>query len=300
MSAVLPDRPLAAIGMRLLSTLLLTAMFALGKLAQDRGVHLVEVLFWRQFIMIFPVLAIAGSGPGLSSLRSARPLAHLRRSTAGLTGMALNFATVGLLPLAEAQSIWFTIPLFATILGAVWLKERVGPHRWGAVVVGFIGVLIVLQPGSTHVPLLGGALGLASSVMVAITAILVRQIGRTEPALTTVFWFGVYSSLALVVPLCFVIERHDTLAWAYLVALGLLGSLGQITLTYSLRFAPVSVVAPVDYASIVWAVLSGMLLFGDVPTGWTLIGTPIVIGSGLYIAWREHFRRGAITTVATD
>ncbi|MBA3897847.1 MAG: DMT family transporter, partial [Sphingomonadaceae bacterium] len=215
-----------------------------------------------------------------------------------VTGMALNFATVGLLPLAEAQSIWFTIPLFATILGALWLGEQVGRYRWGAVFVGFIGVLIVFQPQSGHFPMLGGSIGLASSVMVAVTAILVRQIGRTEPSLTTVFWFGVISATALVIPLFWALGRHDAATWGLLAAMGLVGSVGQIALTFSLRFAPVSVVAPVDYASLIWATAFGVLLFGNWPTPWTWVGTPVVIASGLYIVWREHRLSRENTSVA--
>lgn len=293
------DRPFAAIGVRLAATLLLSAMFALGKLAHDRGVGLVEVLFIRQSVMVIPVVAIAAFGPGLASLKTKRPMAHVRRSIAGLSGMALNFATVGLLPLAEAQSIWFAIPLFTTILAAVWLGEHVGPHRWGAIVVGFIGVLIVFQPGTNGIPLLGGAVGVASALMVSITAILVRQIGRTEPSLTTVFWFGLSSSVALVVPFALTAHAHDLETWALLVALGLFGSAGQIALTFSLRFAPVSVVAPVDYASLVWATVFGIMLFSDWPSTATWFGTPVVIGSGVYIVLRERRLARAATVAAT-
>ena len=284
----LDDRPLAAIGVRLLATLLLSIMFALAKLVQMRGVNLVEVLFYRQALMVPVVIAMVVAGPGLATLRTGRIGAHIRRSAAGLSGMALNFATVALLPLAETQTIWFTIPLFSTMLGAVWLNEPVGRHRWAAVVLGFVGVLIVFQPQSGHIPALGAAIGLAAALMVSITAILVRQIGRTEPSLTTVFWFGLSSAAALAAPMIWFARHHDVTTWMLLVATGLCGALGQIALTFSLRFAPVSVVAPVDYASLIWATAFGALLFGAWPTPWTWVGAPIVIASGLYIVWREH------------
>ena len=285
--------------MRLVATLCLTAMFALAKLAQQRGVNLIEILFFRQSIMVLPVVALAAIGPGLASLKTRRPLAHIRRAASGLTGMAFNFATVALLPLAEAQTIWFTTPLFATILGAFWLGERVGPHRWGAVILGFVGILIVFQPQSGHLPLLGGSIGLAASLMVAITAILVRQIGRTEGSLTTVFWFGVTSSIALLIPLPWALGAHDLTTWIMLIAMGIIGALGQIALTFSLRFAPVSVVAPVDYASLIWSTIFGAVLFASWPTPWTWVGAPVVIASGLYIVWREHRLRLANTLAAS-
>ena len=283
--------------MRLVATLFLTAMFALAKLAQQRGVNLIEILFFRQSIMILPVVAIAALGPGLASLKTRRPGAHIRRAATGLTGMAFNFATVSMLPLAEAQTLWFTAPLFSTVLGVVWLREAVGWHRWGAVIAGFIGVLIVFQPQSGHLPLIGGSIGLAASLMVAITAILIRQIGRTEGSLTTVFWFGVSSSVALLIPFLWAVRAHDPLTWWLVVAVGIFGALGQITLTFSLRFAPVSVVAPVDYASLIWSTAFGAWLFGSWPTPWTWVGAPVIIASGLYIVWREQ-RRGRMALAA--
>ncbi|MDB5714630.1 MAG: family transporter [Sphingomonadales bacterium] len=293
------DRPLAGIGMRLAGTVFLTAMFAMGKLAQERGVNLVELLFFRQSIMIVPVVIIASIGPGLASLKTKRPGQHVRRATSGLFGMALNFATVAMLPLAEAQTVWFTTPLFATILGALWLREHIGPHRWGAVVIGFIGVLIVVHPTPGGLHPLGTAIGLGAAFMVAVTSILIRQIGRTEAPLTVVFWFGVISSLALSLALPWTLHHHDARTWALLIGMGLVGSLGQICLTFSLRFAPVSVIAPVDYASLFWTTALGAWLFAEWPTPWTWLGAPITIGSGLYIVWREHkLRRIALAAAA--
>lgn len=282
------DRRLAALGLRLVATLLLGAMFAIAKLAQQRGVGLVEVLFFRQALAILPVAALIALGPGFASLRTRRPAAHGWRMICGLSGMALNFATVALLPLAEATTLWFTTPLFATILSAVLLREGVGWHRWGVVLLGLVGVLIVIQPSSGHLPVFGAAIGLSASVMVAFTSILLRDIGRTEPALTTVFWFSVLSAVPLGLALPFFLQPHDATVWGLLIALGLVGGAGQIALTASLRFAPVSVLAPIDYASLIWSTAFGALLFGSWPTPWTWVGAPVIIASGLYIVWREH------------
>jgi drug/metabolite transporter (DMT)-like permease len=282
------DRPLAGIGMRLAATVFLSIMFALAKLAQERGVNLVEILFFRQSLMIIPVVMIAAIGPGLHSLKTRRPVAHLTRAASGSFGMALNFATVALLPLAEAQTVWFTTPLFATILGTIWLREYIGLHRWGAVVLGFIGVLIVVHPQSGGLHPIGTSIGLAAAFMVAVTSILVRQIGRTESPLTVVFWFGVNSSVALSFALPWALHHHDAGTWALLLGMGLAGSFGQIALTFSLRFAPVSVIAPVDYASLFWTAALGAWLFSEWPTPWMWVGAPIIMFSGLYIVWREH------------
>lgn len=282
------DRPLAGIATRLATTVFLSIMFALAKLAEERGVNLLEILFIRQAIMIIPVLTIVAIGSGLGSLKTARPGAHLIRAACGSFGMALNFATVALMPLAEAQTVWFTTPLFATILGAIWLHEFVGRHRWVAVVVGFIGVVIVVHPQSGGAHPIGTMVGLAAAFMVAVTSILIRQIGRTEAPLTVVFWFGVNSSLVLSLALPWTLHHHDAATWALLIGMGIAGSFGQIALTFSLRFAPVSVIAPVDYASLFWTTALGAWLFADWPTPWMWLGAPIIIVSGLYIVWREH------------
>ncbi len=294
------DRPLTAIGMRVAAAVMLSAMFTFGKLAANRGVNLVETVFYRQAFAVVPVLAIVIAGPGIASLRTRRPLAHMSRTAVGATGMALNFATVAILPLAETQTLWFATPLFATILSALVLGERVGIHRWSAVAAGLIGVLIVIQPQSGHIPIFGATIGLASAFITAIVTILLRQLGRTEAPLTTVFWFGIMSA----VPLAFVMpwfgHVHDGLTWAYIAGMGVTGGLGQIALTNSLRLAPVAVVAPVDYTSLIWSAAFGALVFGTLPTVWTWIGAPVIIASGLYIVWREHRRSHVQTMIVSE
>jgi drug/metabolite transporter (DMT)-like permease len=291
------DRPLAAIGIRLLATALLSAMFALAKVAQMHGVHLIEILFFRQTIAVLPVLALVIAGPGLAALKTQRPFRHLSRTAVGLTGMTCNFATVALLPLAETQALWFTTPLFATILSALILREGVGWHRWSAVAAGFAGVMIVVQPQSGHLPLFGASIGIAAGLLTAFVTILLRQLGRTEPALTTVFWFGTMSAVPLALVMPWFAQAHSTTIWAVLIAMGVIGGFGQIALTLSLQYAPVSVIAPVDYASLIWSTLFGLLLFSEIPTPWTWIGAPLIVASGLYIVWREH-KRGRIALAA--
>ncbi|MFM9977087.1 MAG: DMT family transporter [Sphingomonadaceae bacterium] len=294
------DRPLAAIGIRTVAVLLLAAMFALAKLAQDRGVNLVEILFFRQTIAILPVLALVMAGPGIASLRTRRPDMHVSRSLIGMTGMALNFATVGMLPLAETQTLWFATPLFATILSALVLRETVGVHRWSAVALGFVGVLIVVQPQSGHLPLFGATIGLLAALATALVTILLRQMGRTEPALTTVFWFGTLSAVPLGAAMPWFAQGHDAMTWALLGLMGVIGGLAQVALTYSLQFGPVSTLAPVDYTSLIWSTLFGLVLFGTLPTVWTWVGAPLIIAGGLYIVWREHRLRRAATPVVVD
>ncbi|NJC32873.1 drug/metabolite transporter (DMT)-like permease [Sphingomonas jejuensis] len=287
--AARPDRRLAGIAVRLLSAICLSAMFALGKLAADRGVSVVEILFYRQAFAIPMVGAwIALSGGGMAALRTHRPGAHVWRTAIGLSGMALNFTTFLLLPLAEATVIGFSVPIFATILSTLLLAEPTGRHRWSAVLVGFAGVVLAIRPGSGALPAAGIAVGVAGAIVTAGVSITLRQIGRTEGAPTTVAWFTGLSMIPLGLLMLRFGQMHDARTWAVLAALGATGGIAQLALTASLRMAPVSVVLPMDYSSLIWAVLIGWLVFGTLPAGTTWLGAPLVILSGLYIIYREH------------
>ncbi|UZK66074.1 DMT family transporter [Sphingomonas sp. M1-B02] len=292
------DRIYKGLALRLFAILCLSTMGALIKLAETRGATLAETMFHRQLWAVPLVVGWIAAGPGLASIRTGRFGAHVVRTAVGLTGMLFTFGAVLLLPLAEATTLQFTVPIFATILGALVLKERTGRHRWAAVLTGFAGVLIVAQPWSGHFPLYGAAVGLLAALFVSIVSILLRQIGKTESAGTTVFWFSVLSLPPLGLVYAFQLQAHDPLTWAVLVGIGLVGGIGQLALTGSLRFAPVSTVVPMDYSALIWATLYGWLLFGMLPTPYTWVGAPVIIASGLYIVWRERVRHVAITAVA--
>ncbi len=284
------DDILKGVGLRLFAVACLATMSALIKLAEARGAGLAETMFHRQLWAIPLVTAWVAAGPGLGSIRTRRIGAHLSRTAVGLTGMIFTFGAVLLLPLAEATTFQFTVPIFATILGALVLREKTGWHRWGAVIVGFLGVLIVAQPWSAHVPLFGAIVGLLAALFVAIVAILLRQIGKTEATGTTVFWFSVLSMPPLAIAYAFHLKAHDPATWAMLVGIGLVGGVGQLALTGSVRHAPVSAVVPMDYSSLIWGTLYGWAIFGMWPSGWTWLGAPVIIASGLYIVWREQAR----------
>ncbi|MEZ0497752.1 DMT family transporter [Sphingomonas sp. IW22] len=287
------DRILTGIGLRLLAVALLGTMAALVKLAEARGAALGETMFFRQLCALPIVLGWLTATGNLKSVRTKRFSAHLGRTAAGLLGMTATFGSIHLLPLAEATSFQFAAPIFATLLGALWLREPTGVHRWSAVLMGFAGILIIAQPGGHGVPLTGAAVGLAAAFMIAVISILLRQIGRTESAGATVFWFSLLSVPPLGVAWLLDFRAHDAATWALLAAVGAVGGAGQIALTAALRHAPVSVVVPMDYSALIWATLFGWLLFDQLPSDTTWIGAPLLIGSGLYIALREHRLRKA-------
>ena len=288
------ERPLAGILLRLLTALLLALMFALVKLAATRGANLAETLFYRQIGSTLCATALVMAGPGLGSLRTRRPLAHLLRMIVGMAAMALNFLAMILLPLAEATAIGFSVPIFSTVLAALVLGEATGKWRWGASAAGFAGVLLIIQPGGQHVPLESGAVALLGALATAGVTIMIRELGATERTTTTVFLFAASSLVPMGLLMLWFARAHDPLTWAILAAIALTGGMAQLTLTASLRLAPVAVVMPMDYTSLLWATLLGAWLFAQTPTAWTWVGAPVVIASGLVIVWREHWlaRRG--------
>jgi drug/metabolite transporter (DMT)-like permease len=290
------QRPLAGIALRLLTALLLAIMFALVKLASTRGVNLVETLFYRQIGSALCAVGLVAAGAGFASLRTRRVGAHVGRMALGMTAMALNFVAMIMLPLAEATAIGFTVPLFSTILAALLLGEATGRWRWGAVAAGLVGVLLIVRPGSGHVELAGAAVAIVAALLTAAVTVVIRRLGATERASTTVFWFA-FSSLPPLGLLMLAFGRaHDPATWAILAGLAAAGGLAQLTLTQSLRLAPVALVMPMDYTSLLWATLLGAWLFGQLPAAWTWAGAPIIIASGLVIVWREHrlHRRAAL------
>jgi drug/metabolite transporter (DMT)-like permease len=294
------QRPLAGIALRLLTALLLAVMFALVKLASTRGVNVVESLFYRQCGSAVAATAFVAVGPGFDSLKTQRVWAHVGRMALGVTAMGLNFLAFILLPLAEATTIGFSVPIFSVILAALMLHEPTGKWRWGAVAVGFAGVLLIVQPGSGDVPLVGASVALVAALLTASVTIVIRRLGATERAATTVFWFAVSSLVPLGLLMPWFAGNHDLASWGILAGMAVAGGLAQLTLTGALRLAPVALIMPMDYTSLLWAVLLGSWLFGELPSPWTWVGAPIIIASGLVIVWREHrlHRRAALASQA--
>jgi drug/metabolite transporter (DMT)-like permease len=294
------QRPLAGIALRLLTALLLAIMFALVKLVSTRGVNVVESLFYRQCGSAIAASVFVALGPGFQSLRTKRVGAHVGRMALGVIAMALNFLAFILLPLAEATAIGFSVPIFSVVLAALALGEPTGRWRWGAVAARVNGVLFVVQPGGGEVPMLGASVALAAALLTASVTIVIRRLGKTERAATTVFWFAVSSLVPLGLLMPFFAGAHDGTSWAILAGMALAGGLAQLALTGALRLAPVALIMPMDYTSLLWALILGSWLFGEVPTPWIWVGAPIIIASGLVIVWREHrlHRRAALSAEA--
>jgi drug/metabolite transporter (DMT)-like permease len=285
-----PHRPLLAIGFRLVAVLCLSVMFITGRIAANHGVNLIETAFYRQLIAMPVVFATVVTTTGLASLRTRRIGTHATRMMIGLIGMVLNFLSYILLPPAEAAAIGFTMPIFGTILSAIILREATGIHRWSAVILGFVGVLVMIRPDAGHFAVEGVAVAIAAAVVTAIVSLILRELGRTEQAGVVVFWFTVLSMVPLGLAMPFYWQSHDAFTWGLLIAIGVVGGVAQICLTAALRFGPVAVVLPMDYSAILWTTLLGVAIGEGWPAATTWIGAILIIASGLYIVWREHVR----------
>ena len=283
---------LLGIGLRVGAATSFAIMAAMIKLGYDAGVSTPELVFYRFTFGLPPLLGWIILSRNYGAWRTQRPFAHLTRAAIGLSSMVFAFSALDYLPLAEATVISFAAPLFSVILSVLILKEQVGRHRWSAVAIGFIGVLIVMQPGGTHLPMIGLVIAAMAAFGVACVNITIRQIGRTEGAQTTVLWFTLTSMLIVgLFFMPFYARAHGGGTWAVLVALGLAGGAGQLFLTASLRYAPVPVIVPFDYLQLLWAVLLGWLLWNTQPSPTTWAGAAVIIGSGLYTIYREQTLR---------
>lgn len=282
------ERPLLALAIRLGAIAGLATMSALIKLAAERGVHIAEIMFWRQLATLPILIAWTAIVGGIGQLRTQRPGMHFKRALYGTIGMVLNFGAVILLPLAEATTMNFTAPIWAVILATLLLKERPGVWRWSAVAAGFVGVLLIAQPGSGNIPLVGALVALGGAFMIALISIQIADLGRTDKPLVIVFYFALFSVPVTGAFMPFVGKVHDAETWWLLAGIGVSGVIGQLLLTAALRFGKVSSVIVMDYSALFWATLYGWFLFDMLPPASTWLGAPIIIAAGLVIAWREH------------
>lgn len=288
-----------AIGLKLASTLVFAGMQALIRVA-TQVFPLGEVVFFRGFAAIIPVVVVyAWRNELRGALRMANPAGHVVRGTMSAGGMYLNFASLSLLPLVDAVAIGFTAPLITVALAVLFLKENVRVYRWAAVGIGFVGVLVMLIPhidigrfgsGALTAGAAAGAIcGLLGALCNSGTVIQTRRMTFTETTSAIVFYFSLFAGLGGLATLPFG-------GWLWpgamdltvLMIIGVLGGLGHILLTESYRHAPASATAPFDYASMIWALLIGFFIFGEIPHYLVVLGALVVVGAGLFVIWRER------------
>lgn len=297
--SLLVERRGLGIALRIGAMTLFAGMMAALKYGAAHGVSAIEMLFYRNLFAFPTVLAWIGFSGGFAIVATRRPEMHATRSALGLGVMALTFLALSMLPLAEATVISFSAPLFATILSALMLREKIMWHRWTAIALGFVGVLVVVQPGQSALPIGGLLIGLVAAFGAALVVITLRQIGGTEHPVATVFWFNLACVVATAIPMPFLFHNHPPIIWIALLSGGLLGGVAQILMTTALRYAPVSALMPFDYLQIIWATIWGFFLFDVLPTPNSLIGGALIIGAGCYVVYRERKVRTIVTPTPT-
>jgi drug/metabolite transporter (DMT)-like permease len=249
------------------------------------------MVVWARYTgaFLFPfIVSNPWTRPGL--IRTGRPLLQIGRSMLLLGSTLCNFAALRYLQLDEAIAIIFSTPFFVAALSGPLLGEWVRWRRWTAIAVGFVGVLVITRPGSNAFQP-AALLSLTAALCYAIYSISTRILARTDSNETTLFYSNVVGAVALLPVVPFVwTTPSDPLVIALMVASGAMGSFGHYLLIAGHRLAPATLLSPFIYSEIVLVIILGYLVFGDVPSRWTLAGCAIVVASGLYILHRERVR----------
>jgi drug/metabolite transporter (DMT)-like permease len=255
------------------------------------GYPVTEVAFFRSVFAMLPIALLLWREGGVGSLRTRRWGAHVLRAAIGVVTACLFFIAVWKMPLADATAIAFTGTLFVTALSALLLREQVGPRRWAAVGVGFLGAMVIVRPG-LGVFEEGALYALGAAFCYALVALSTRWMTRTESTAALAFYYALFGGLISLVGLPFGWIMPTWGDLGLFVLLGLFGGTGSLLLAEAFRHAPVAVVVPFEYSALLWATLYGFVIWGEFPDGLTLAGSAILIASGLYVMHRERLARG--------
>ncbi|EMF60383.1 DMT family transporter [Pseudomonas cichorii] len=270
--------------------LMLGSTMAFGLMAvairyATRYVPTQEVAFFRNAFGLLALLPML-LRPGHAPLKTQQLPRYFVRSAIGLGSMLCAFWALGHLPLAQAVSLSYSTPLFVTIAAVLWLGETVRIRRWAAVVVGFIGVLVIVRPGTAGFTA-GSLVAVAAAVLSSLVAIQIKQLTRVDSADTVVLYTYVFWVPLSLVPALFVWVWPSGMAWLWLLATGVLGTVGQLLWTRALRLGEVSALTPISFLQLPLVTLLGWLLFNESVDRWTLIGAGIILAANAYIAHRE-------------
>ncbi|MFL6958583.1 DMT family transporter [Nocardiopsis yanglingensis] len=270
--------------------LMLGSTMAFGLMAvairyATRYVPTQEVAFFRNAFGLLALLPML-LRPGHAPLKTQQLPRYFVRSAIGLGSMLCAFWALGHLPLAQAVSLSYSTPLFVTIAAVLWLGETVRVRRWAAVVVGFIGVLVIVRPGTAGFTA-GSLVAVAAAVLSSLVAIQIKQLTRIDSADTVVLYTYVFWVPLSLVPAVFVWVWPTGTAWLWLLATGVLGTIGQLLWTRALRLGEVSALTPISFLQLPLVTLFGWLLFNETVDRWTIIGAGIILAANAYIAHRE-------------
>jgi drug/metabolite transporter (DMT)-like permease len=289
-----PNRTLTGIAFKIASVIVFLAMAALLKAAE--GVPAGELAFFRSFFAILPVVVfLAWRGELVAGVKTQHVRRHLARGLAGTGGMLFGFYALTMLPFAEATTLNYATPLIIVVISALFLDETVRLYRWSAVVLGLIGVIIISWPrltllttGVDQQAAVGVGAAMLACLFAAIAMVQVRKLVHTEKSATIVFYFSLSSTVISLTTLPLGWVMPSPIQLIYLVTAGICGGIAQILLTESYRHADMSVIAPFEYTSLIFSIGIGFFVFSDMPTWHVLVGGLIVVGSALFVIYRER------------
>lgn len=272
------------------ATVMFAGSTALSKWQVDTY-SFVEVLLFRSLVSLIVCALLIMPRAGLHVFRTRHIGQHVGRSVTQTVAQSCILIALSLMPIAGAMAINFSAPLFATLFAALWLKEPIGLARGLALVVGFGGVLLVVSPGADSFTI-GALFAVANAVLYGSVTAAVRGMSHTESAETLTIYQMAFMTLffALATPFFGFTWPNATDAVA-MVAIGVFNGFGQYWWTRALSMAPPSAVGPFYYFSLVWAIVLGYVFWGDIPTLTLLIGSGVVVGSGLMLLWRESGKK---------
>jgi drug/metabolite transporter (DMT)-like permease len=250
-----------------------------------------QILFLRAAIALPFVAAVVLLLGGRHALRTRHPGIHLARGAINVVSAAGFYTSLRYLPFAEATAISFAAPLFVTLLSVFLLKEKVEAARWGAIAVGFLGVLLIVRPGTDSFQP-AALLPLGTAALYAVMMLTARAIGPGESVLTTGFYIVAAQLVCSATTLPWFWHAPDAAHWPFFAGVALFSTLGLTLITQAFRIAPASAVAPFDYTGLVWATLLGWVFWREAPDMLTSVGAAIIVFGGLMLILRETMRKG--------
>ncbi|MCB1743893.1 MAG: DMT family transporter [Gammaproteobacteria bacterium] len=280
-----------------LATLLFVSLDSIGKYL-SATYPLAQIVWGRFFFHLVFVLIYLGPRVG-RVLRTSSPGLQLIRSALMLFTNAMFFLAVRYMPLVDVTALLLAGPLFITVLSVPLLKESVGPRRWTGVLIGFVGALIVVQPGPGLFQSVA-LLGLIAALSNALYNLTTRMLSTRDPMFTTLLYTTLIGTLVSSAIVPFYWRMPDVWDWPLLAMLGLLGALGHLALIKALSLSAAATIAPFGYLNLVWASLFGLLLFGEWPAFSTVAGAAVIVASGLYVFHRERVIAKAATRSDED
>jgi drug/metabolite transporter (DMT)-like permease len=294
-------RPVLGIALKIASLVLFSGMTLCVKLLGPETPS-GQIIFVRGVISVIVLALIAWRTNRLHLLKTSNWRGHALRSVSGTISMFFLFAAITMIPLADATAITYTSPMFITVLAMIFLGERIHRFRWTALIVGFVGALIMIGPNLSFgtASSLGSLAALGAALFAAFAMTSLRAMSGAEHAITITFYFSLTFMAGAALTALAGWPLPTATQSALIILAGLFGVFGQLLMTYSYRYAEASTIAPLEYTSMIMAIAWGYLFFHEVPRSSIWLGAPLVIAAGLIVLWREHRLKKQISSASSE